>query len=146
LKEAGFIDAAQESLDIAVQEIDSEIIAQAILDARWRGVSVRVFPKHSYLQTDLTDDDIAEIGNRPERLTAHWIEPRPSLTSGPTGTSSPRSCARTEIDPTAVPPDLVEKLTFDEEDLVRKEAEKAREILATIPNDAYQRRFYPFGL
>ena len=37
----GFIDEAQESLDIAVQEIDSEIIDQAILDARWRGVSVR---------------------------------------------------------------------------------------------------------
>lgn len=29
-----FIDGAQDSLDIAVQEIDSEIIAQAISDAR----------------------------------------------------------------------------------------------------------------
>lgn len=65
-----FIDGAQDSLDIAVQEIDSEIIAQAISDARWRGVSVRVFLEHSYLQTDLTADDIAEIGNGPERLTA----------------------------------------------------------------------------
>jgi phosphatidylserine/phosphatidylglycerophosphate/cardiolipin synthase-like enzyme len=73
-----FIDDAQESLDIAVQEIDSEIIAQAILDARWRGVSIRVFLEHSYLQTDLTADDIAEIGNGPERLTAQWVEPRPS--------------------------------------------------------------------
>lgn len=74
----GFIDEAKESLDIAVQEIDSEIIAQAILDARWRGVSVRVFLEHSYLQTDLTEKDIAKIGNGPERLTAQWVEPRPS--------------------------------------------------------------------
>jgi len=57
----GFIAGAQESLDVAVQEIDSEIIAQAILDARWRGVSVRVFLEHSYLQTDLT-----ESGDEPE--------------------------------------------------------------------------------
>jgi phosphatidylserine/phosphatidylglycerophosphate/cardiolipin synthase-like enzyme len=73
-----FIDGAEESLDIAVQEIDSEPIAQAILDARWRGVSVRVFLEHSYLQTDLTEDDIANIGNGPERLEAQWVEPRPS--------------------------------------------------------------------
>jgi hypothetical protein len=32
-----FIAAAKESLDIAIQELDSEAIAQAILDARWRG-------------------------------------------------------------------------------------------------------------
>lgn len=32
----GFIDEAQESLDIAVQEIDSEIIAQAALEDRRR--------------------------------------------------------------------------------------------------------------
>ena len=35
-----FIGGAKQSLDIAVQEIDSEPIAQAILDARWRGVAV----------------------------------------------------------------------------------------------------------
>lgn len=72
-----FIAEADESLDIAVQEIDSEPIAQAILDARWRGLSVRVFLEHSYLQTDLTADAIAEIGDGPERLTAMWVEPRP---------------------------------------------------------------------
>lgn len=73
-----FLNGAQESLDIAVQEIDSEIIAQAILDARWRGVSVRVFLEQSYLQTDLTAAQIAAIGNGPERLTAQWVEDRPS--------------------------------------------------------------------
>lgn len=74
----GFIKEATESLDIAVQEIDSEVIAQAILDARWRGVSVRVFLEHSYLQTDLTHEDIVRIGDGPERLKAQWEESRPS--------------------------------------------------------------------
>jgi phosphatidylserine/phosphatidylglycerophosphate/cardiolipin synthase-like enzyme len=73
-----FIEGAQESLDIAVQEIDSEPIAQEILEARWRGLSVRVFLEHSYLQTDLTAQDIADIGAGPERLEAMWSEPRPS--------------------------------------------------------------------
>lgn len=72
-----FIDAAQVSLDIAVQEIDSETITQAILDARWRGVSVRMFLEHSYLQTTLTAEDIARIGSGPDRLGAQWVEPRP---------------------------------------------------------------------
>ena len=35
-----FIAGARRSLDIAVQELDSEPIAQAILDARWRGIDV----------------------------------------------------------------------------------------------------------
>jgi phosphatidylserine/phosphatidylglycerophosphate/cardiolipin synthase-like enzyme len=72
-----FITTAQESLDVAVQEIDSEVIAQAILDARWRGVSVRVFLEHSYIQTDLTKKQIADIGSGPARLQAQWDEVRP---------------------------------------------------------------------
>jgi phosphatidylserine/phosphatidylglycerophosphate/cardiolipin synthase-like enzyme len=75
-----FIAGADESLDIAVQEIESEAIAQAILDARWRGLSVRVFLEHDYLQTDLTAEDIAGIGNGPERLQAQWVEIRPQPT------------------------------------------------------------------
>ena len=39
-----FIGGAKQSLDIAVQELDSEPIAQAILEARWRGVSQKDFP------------------------------------------------------------------------------------------------------
>jgi phosphatidylserine/phosphatidylglycerophosphate/cardiolipin synthase-like enzyme len=74
----GFLDQATESLDIAVQELDSEAIAQAILDARWRGVSVRVFLEHSYLQADLTAKQIADIGSGPARLTTQWGEQRPS--------------------------------------------------------------------
>jgi len=38
-----FIAGAKTRLDIAVQEIDSRAITQAILDARWRGVGVQVF-------------------------------------------------------------------------------------------------------
>jgi phosphatidylserine/phosphatidylglycerophosphate/cardiolipin synthase-like enzyme len=47
-----FMAGARHSLDIAVQEIDSEPIAQAILDARWRGVSVRAFLEQDYLARD----------------------------------------------------------------------------------------------
>lgn len=46
-----FIAGAEDSLDIAVQELDSEPIAQAVLDARFRGVSVRVVLEQDYLLT-----------------------------------------------------------------------------------------------
>ena len=48
-----FIAGARSSLDIAVQELDSEPIAQAILDARWRGVSVNLFLEQDYLRSPL---------------------------------------------------------------------------------------------
>lgn len=44
-----FIDGAKRSLDIAVQELDSEAIAQAILNARWRGVAVTMVMEQDYL-------------------------------------------------------------------------------------------------
>ncbi|MEK6327289.1 MAG: phospholipase D-like domain-containing protein [Actinomycetota bacterium] len=47
-----FMAGAQKSLDIAVQELDSEPIAQAILDARWRGVSVSLYVEQSYLREE----------------------------------------------------------------------------------------------
>jgi phosphatidylserine/phosphatidylglycerophosphate/cardiolipin synthase-like enzyme len=46
-----FINGAKRSLDIAVQELDNEAIAQAILDARFRGVSVRMVVEQDYLLT-----------------------------------------------------------------------------------------------
>jgi phosphatidylserine/phosphatidylglycerophosphate/cardiolipin synthase-like enzyme len=50
-----FIGGAKESLDIAVQELDNEAIAKAILAARWRGVSVKIVLEQSYLrEEDLT--------------------------------------------------------------------------------------------
>jgi hypothetical protein len=36
-----------------VPELDSEPIAQAILDARWRGVDVDLFLEQDYLRSDL---------------------------------------------------------------------------------------------
>jgi phosphatidylserine/phosphatidylglycerophosphate/cardiolipin synthase-like enzyme len=44
-----FVVGARHSLDIAVQELDSEPVAQAILDARFRGVSVRMVVEQDYL-------------------------------------------------------------------------------------------------
>jgi len=44
-----FVNGAKKTLDIAVQELDSEPIAQAILDARFRGVDVRMVMEQDYL-------------------------------------------------------------------------------------------------
>jgi phosphatidylserine/phosphatidylglycerophosphate/cardiolipin synthase-like enzyme len=48
-----FLGGARRTLDIAVQEIDSRPIAQAILDARWRGVRVNIFIEQDYIRSDL---------------------------------------------------------------------------------------------
>lgn len=48
-----FVRGARSSLDIAVQELDNTNIAQAILDASWRGVDVEVFLEQDYLRTAL---------------------------------------------------------------------------------------------
>jgi phosphatidylserine/phosphatidylglycerophosphate/cardiolipin synthase-like enzyme len=48
-----FLNGAKKSLDIAVQEIDNPKIAQAILDARWRGVDVEMFLEQEYLRSPL---------------------------------------------------------------------------------------------
>jgi phosphatidylserine/phosphatidylglycerophosphate/cardiolipin synthase-like enzyme len=47
-----FIDGAEESLDIAVQELDNERIAKAILAAQWRGISIRIVLEQSYLREE----------------------------------------------------------------------------------------------
>jgi phosphatidylserine/phosphatidylglycerophosphate/cardiolipin synthase-like enzyme len=48
-----FIGGARRSLDIAVQEIDSIPIAEAIINARWNGVSINVFVEQDYIRTKL---------------------------------------------------------------------------------------------
>jgi phosphatidylserine/phosphatidylglycerophosphate/cardiolipin synthase-like enzyme len=63
-----FIAKARESLDIAIQEIDSMPIAEAIIDARWRGVSVQVFLEQDYLKSDqkaTPDPPATEPGETP---------------------------------------------------------------------------------
>lgn len=68
-----FIDGAQVSLDVAVQEIDNERIAQALLDAVWREIDVRIVIEQSYVLEDKlltlsgTDDEITAA-----RLLAEW--------------------------------------------------------------------------
>jgi phosphatidylserine/phosphatidylglycerophosphate/cardiolipin synthase-like enzyme len=64
-----FIRGAKSSLDIAVQEVDSRAIAQAILDARWRGVRVNIFLEQDYLRSDL-------VGTRPRRRRPSPERPR----------------------------------------------------------------------
>ena len=61
-----FVAGARSSLDIAVQELDSEPIAQAILDARWRGVSVNLFLEQDYLRTPLRSSKGVPIPPKPK--------------------------------------------------------------------------------
>ena len=49
-----FIDGAKKTLFIAVQELDSEPVAQAIINAKWRGVDVRMILEQDYLASDKT--------------------------------------------------------------------------------------------
>lgn len=51
--EQAIVDGATTSLDIAVQEIDSLKIAEAIINARWRGVITNVFVEQDYIRTKL---------------------------------------------------------------------------------------------
>ena len=60
--------------------IDSEKIAQAIIDARWRGVKVRVFIEHDYVfdkdpPKDLADPIDPET-NEEAMQRAKWVEHR----------------------------------------------------------------------
>jgi phosphatidylserine/phosphatidylglycerophosphate/cardiolipin synthase-like enzyme len=74
-----FIAGARETLDIAIQELDSELIAQAILDARWRGVDVQMFVEQDYLRTERKKGPIAvtTVGGETEaqaRARIQWGE------------------------------------------------------------------------
>ena len=56
-----FIAGARRKLDIAVQELDSLAIAQAILAASWRGVRVTLFLEQDYLRTPLKRDKATRV-------------------------------------------------------------------------------------
>lgn len=75
-----FIQGASETLDVAVQEIDSLPIAQALLDAAWRGVDVRIVLEQDYLQDEKLPDDTPEAGETPQqaRWRAQWQDKPPS--------------------------------------------------------------------
>jgi phosphatidylserine/phosphatidylglycerophosphate/cardiolipin synthase-like enzyme len=71
-----FIAGAESSLDIAAQELDSEPIAQAIVDARWRGVSVTLVLEQDYLRSA----ELPRVRLRPgeteadARRRAQWVD------------------------------------------------------------------------
>jgi len=73
-----FIRGAKKSLDIAVQELDSEVIAQALLDAALKGISIRMFMEQDYLRAD-QPPKVAPKANQTQRdaeLAAQWDELR----------------------------------------------------------------------
>ncbi len=73
-----FIQGAKKTLDIAVQELDNEAIAQAILDATYRCVSVRMFMEQDYLMADEPPKPKQSDGQteREAQLDAEWNERR----------------------------------------------------------------------
>lgn len=75
-----FIRGARTSLDVAVQEVDNPRIAQALVDARWRGVDVVVFMEQDYLRSNLVGRPPAlprpRDGETPEDALyrVQWVE------------------------------------------------------------------------
>jgi len=62
----GFIDLAKASLDVAVQEIESKPIAEALVRARQRGVRVRVVLEQDYLREERPPADPFAVGGSVE--------------------------------------------------------------------------------
>ncbi|MGD1876446.1 MAG: phosphatidylserine/phosphatidylglycerophosphate/cardiolipin synthase family protein [Kiloniellaceae bacterium] len=61
-----FIDDAKASLDVAVQEIESRAIAEALVRARQRGVRVRLVLEQDYLRADKPWADPFTVGGEDE--------------------------------------------------------------------------------
>ncbi|MBI5462127.1 MAG: phospholipase [Gammaproteobacteria bacterium] len=73
-----FIRGAEKTLDIAVQELDNEPIAQALLDAALKGIDIRMFMEQDYLRAE-RPPKVAPKANQTQReaeLAAQWDEPR----------------------------------------------------------------------
>lgn len=74
-----FIGGAKKTLHVAVQELDSLPIAQAIIDASWRGVRVRMVLEQDYLEDEhlpLADKKAGETAQE-ARYRAQWSEDPP---------------------------------------------------------------------
>ena len=73
-----FIRGARKSLDVAVQELDSEPIAQALLDAALRGVDICMFIEQDYLRAAKPPRVTAKPGQtlRAAQLDVQWQERR----------------------------------------------------------------------
>jgi phosphatidylserine/phosphatidylglycerophosphate/cardiolipin synthase-like enzyme len=80
-----FIEGATTSLDIAVQELDNPRIAEALTDARWRGVSIELFLEQDYLRTPLRGrpprPPTPKAGETPEQALHRvaWLEDTTAL-------------------------------------------------------------------
>src|ERR671921_2816656 len=67
----GFIDGAQKELQVAVQELDNEPIARALVRAKLeRGVDVRVFLEQDYLVEAWTAGDLDRMREPGETVEA----------------------------------------------------------------------------
>ncbi len=73
-----FIEGARQTLFIAVQELDSEPIAQAIIDAKWRGVDIRMVVEQDYLAGNKIPKAIPKQGETPAEAArrVQWQEYR----------------------------------------------------------------------
>jgi phosphatidylserine/phosphatidylglycerophosphate/cardiolipin synthase-like enzyme len=73
-----FIGRARHTLYIAVQELDSEPIAQAIIDARWRGVTVRMIIEQDYIAERKPPEAAARAGETEAEAVerVQWQEKR----------------------------------------------------------------------
>ncbi len=84
-----FLAGARSKLDIAVQELDSEAIARAILAASWRGVRVTLFLEQDYLRSSLKREKgthvpippVPKAGETPEQALerVQWQEDETDL-------------------------------------------------------------------
>ncbi|MCG8490404.1 MAG: phospholipase D-like domain-containing protein [Sneathiellales bacterium] len=61
-----FIDATEKRLEIAVQELESKPIAEAIIRARQRKVLVKLVIEQSYLRTERSKEDPWSVGGKNE--------------------------------------------------------------------------------
>jgi phospholipase D-like protein len=69
-----FIAGARTKLDVAVQELDSEAIARALLAASWRGVRVTLFLEQDYLRTSLKRDKTTHLPIPPVPMPGETTE------------------------------------------------------------------------
>jgi phosphatidylserine/phosphatidylglycerophosphate/cardiolipin synthase-like enzyme len=60
------------------QELDSEPIAQAVIDAQWRGVTVRMIIEQDYVARDTLPKATPRVGETPDEAVkrAQWTEYR----------------------------------------------------------------------
>jgi hypothetical protein len=50
------------------------------------------------------------------------------------------------VEPAAVPPDLVQRLVGDKDELVRDKAQEVAQVISALPKDAYEKRYKPFRI